>query len=148
MTEAALLTAAQRLLLASALDRILPAGDGRPSARELGVMDGADWLLRQPDLAPTLPVLRAGLTLLDAASLSTTGRSFIEADATQQDAALLAIQNAPHPTVQRFMTLLVRLALTGALGEPALGGNRDGAGWRYIGYEPTSRATGPRPAAR
>jgi gluconate 2-dehydrogenase subunit 3-like protein len=135
VTDEAPLTPEQRRVLASAMDRVLPEGRG-PSAGDLGAIDFADWLTRQPDFAPNLGVLRSGLALLDTASVGTTGRPFAACDATQQDAVLRALHDAPHPTVQRFLRLLVRLTLAGAFSPPAYGGNRGGAGWRYIGYEP------------
>jgi hypothetical protein len=138
VSEAGGITLEHRRLLAAALDRILPAGD-RPSACELGALEGADWLMGQPELRSSLPLLRSGLTLLDTSSMGTAGCSFVAADAAQQDAVLRALHDAPHPTMQRFVALLVRLALTGAFGPPALGGNRNGAGWRYIGYESRQR---------
>jgi gluconate 2-dehydrogenase gamma chain len=117
------------------MDRVFPAGSG-PSAGDANAMGYFDWYTRQPEFGAHAAAMSRGLALLDDVALRIAGREFVACDGDEQDAVLHLIEDTPHPTVQRFLRLLVRLTLAGVLTPPTFGGNRDRIGWRFIGYDP------------
>lgn len=129
------MTPAQRRTLESAMERILPSGDG-PGAREANAIGCMDWLVRQPVYARVEQRLLFGLGLLDSLATSLHGRPFADCAPEQQDAVLRRVQQIPHRTAQRFFSQLVWLTLAGFLCPPEYGGNRGRAGWSFIGFEP------------
>ncbi len=64
------------------------------------------------------------------------GSDFVACDGARQDAVLRVVQETPHPSVQRFFEVLLRVTLSGYLCAPACGGNRGGVGWRHLGFVP------------
>jgi gluconate 2-dehydrogenase gamma chain len=138
------LSAAQRATLGAAMERILPGGDG-PGATDANALGYVDWLTRQPRFAPAAHTLATGLALLDSMAAATAGAPFAACPPAGQDEVLRRVQMTPHPTVQRFFVMLVRMTLDGFLGAPAYGGNRGGSGWAYIGFDPHPyTAAGPK----
>ena len=135
--RAAALTPARRRALAAAMERILPSGgDGSPGAAEAHAVGFADFIVGRAPFAPAAPALETGLALLDTLARATAGADFADCGPGERDAVLLRVRETPHPTVQRFFTVLVRLSVTGFLCHPAYGGNRGGAGWAFIGFAP------------
>lgn len=80
--------------------------------------------------------MRSGLELLAGLSRDLFGMDFADLPGEDQDAVLRRVASVPHPAARRFFAALVNLALAGFLCDPAHGGNRNGVGWRYIGYSP------------
>jgi gluconate 2-dehydrogenase gamma chain len=128
------------------MERILPGGSDGPGATEAGAAGYADWIATQPRFASARGAFCTGLSLLDTLAGSTPGRSFAECGPEEQDAILERVQHTPHPSVQRFFLLLVRMTLDGFLAAPEYGGNRDGVGWRSIGFTPHPLTRGAPPA--
>jgi gluconate 2-dehydrogenase gamma chain len=108
--------------------RILPTDD-TPGATEAGVIYFIDNVLgtsRREALAP----IRHGLAELQAAARSVHQAStFRSLESTQQDALLRTIESTPFFSTMRYLTI------AGTFSTPAYGGNRDGVGWRLIGFE-------------
>ena len=129
----ALLTAPQRETLAAAAARILPSDDG-PGAVEAGVAGYVAAALGEERLNGWLPFFVHGLGRIEAISGETLGKRFPEATPEEQDEILRQIQGAPEPHLRHFFGQLVRLSIEGFVGDPRHGGNRDGLGWRYVGY--------------
>ena len=125
----------QQRTLAAAMGRILPSGDG-PGATEANAIGYADWITRQCCFRPSAACFMTGLGLLDGVSNAAYGRAFVVCDAAEQDEVLATICAMPHPTVQRFFAMLVRMAITGFLCPPHYGGNQDEVGWQFIGFVP------------
>jgi gluconate 2-dehydrogenase gamma chain len=117
------------------MERILPGGDG-PGATDAHAVGYADWLVGHPQFASVRAVLSTGLALVETLAVSTAGKPFPECGPREQDEVLRRVQQTPHPTVQRFFVLLVRLTIDGFLGAPRYGGNRNRVGWEYIGFMP------------
>lgn len=140
------MTPAQRQTLASAMERILPSGDG-PGAREANAIGYVDWYAAQPAFRRVEPRLLFGLNLLDSIAASLYGRPFGDCPPEQQDAVLSRVQDIPHTSAQRFFSLLVWLTLSGFLCPPEYGGNRGRAGWGFIGFDPHPLTTAAPAAA-
>jgi hypothetical protein len=129
------LTGEQRRTLAAALERILPSDDGSGAA-EAGSVRYAERVMAEPRFAEGAARLLGGLELLDSLAAGLWEERFSACTADQRDAVLRQLQMIPHPTAQRFFPLLVKVAVTGFLCAPEQGGNRGGAGWEYIGFDP------------
>ena len=67
------------------------------------------------------------------------GKDFCVCDAVERDDIIRAISRVPHPLVERFFLMLVRLTIAGFLCEPRYGGNRDEVGWQFLGCRPDRR---------
>ena len=130
------LTDAERRTLAAAMDRVLPGGEG-PGAAGANAVGYAEWAARQPGFGePARHALATGLRLLDSLAAALWERPFAECAADERDAVLRRVEETPHPTIQRFFVLLVRMTVTGLFCAPSYGGNRGGAGWAWIGFAP------------
>lgn len=108
--------------------RIIPTDD-TPGATEAGViyfMDNVLGTSRSETLAP----MRQGLAELRASARSTYQASaFHQLESAQQDALLTAIETTPFFNTMRYLTIAGMFTL------PEYGGNRDGIGWKLIGFE-------------
>jgi gluconate 2-dehydrogenase gamma chain len=122
-------------LLEAALDRVIPGDDG-PGASDANAALFVTWFLTQPPFDEWCVGIERGLQLLNTVATDRCGKSFVACTAAERDAVMRALMHAPQPSVQRFMRRLVALAINGFLCDPKYGGNRDGAGWRYIGFVP------------
>lgn len=71
-----------------------------------------------------------GLALLDRRSRERHGVDFADAPTADQDAVL----DAPDEQLSAFVRLVLTLTLEVVYGPPQYGGNRDGAGWKPLGW--------------
>lgn len=133
--------------LRAAIDRIIPPDDF-PSATAAGV----DVFIARHlagDGAALAPILAAWLEALDRESRAGDGAPFAALPPARQDSLLERVEAGavttawPVPPREGF-ALLVTLANEGYYGDPGGGGNRDGVGWRMIGYETGLPAVPPR----
>ena len=124
-----LLGSAEAEEFAAIADRIIPPDD-TPGAREAGVVHFMDTVLGDGREAE-LQVLRDGLRdLRERAEAEFRTADFSGLGAEQQDRLLREIENGEFFATIRYFTVAGMFAL------PEYGGNRDGAGFRLIGYEP------------
>lgn len=124
----------QRAMLAAALARIIPT-DRDPGATEADVVEYVDRELARPEYAAVKTAVLAGLTALGRLSSRAARSTFIALSAAEQDQVLHETQRASERG-KDFLFVLTVLALEGFLGDPRWGGNKGGAGWRFIGYGP------------
>ena len=117
--------------------RIIPSVDGRPGAREAGVVIFVDR---------ALATFNAGQRKLYAEGLQDLNRragdrfkatAFSNLTAAQQDDVIRSIEKTPFFQAVRFDTVVGTFAL------PSWGGNRDYAGWHLIGLEHQPRFQPP-----
>jgi gluconate 2-dehydrogenase gamma chain len=117
--------------------RIIPSVDGRPGAREAGVVFFVDR---------ALATFNAGQRKLYAEGLQDLNRraggtfkaaAFANLTAAQQDDIIRTIEKTPFFQAVRFDTVVGTFAL------PSWGGNRDYAGWHMIGLEHQPRFQPP-----
>lgn len=138
LAAARFFSADARRTLDAACERLLPA-DQDPGALELGVPDFIDRALAgDPYYAALRGPLAAALATLDGDARAQHGRAFAALDAIDQDALMLRFQDRDP---QNFSALL-HLAVEGAFADPIHGGNRDGAGWKLIGFAADPLRTG------
>jgi len=132
--ELRLLSLAEYLTLAAACERILPA-DADPGALDLGVPRYIDAALADGDEEERTKNVRAGLARLDAAARDRFDAPLHLCKNASQDALLSEWAHATSGLQAPFFRRLLALTLEGAFCDPTYGGNRNGAGWRLIGFE-------------
>ncbi|MBW2362448.1 MAG: gluconate 2-dehydrogenase subunit 3 family protein [Deltaproteobacteria bacterium] len=127
--------------------RILPS-DAGAGAREAACINFIDKALANEEAA-MLPIYRAGIPALNGAATSAHGKGFAALEGEQQDALLRDLQDgvaegwssADLPSPDFFEMVRVH-TLLGFLADPSYGGNRDYAGWRWVGYPGPRHAVG------
>ena len=125
--------------------RIIPGSQDDPGAREADVIVYIDRALAGA-YGHLQPLYRRGVEALDRRAAESHGAPFAECSEAQQDALLgdLLADVAPAldtPGVDEDTSLLSYFAavvhqhtIEGMFGDPAYGGNRDGAGWKLLGF--------------
>jgi len=123
------LTAAEARTLEAVAEQILPSDD-TPGARDLGVIHFIDRALAS-FAAWMLEPIRQGVADLQARAwhAGAPREGFAALPPEHQRELLTAVEFTDFFFLTRTLTLL------GAFADPAYGGNRDGAGWRLIGFE-------------
>ena len=129
------MNAAQREVIAAAMDRIIPPGPG-PGAGAANAIGYVDWMMASGSFPPTLERLADGAALLDSLARALCGAGFAACGPEERDAVLARLQATPHPRAQRCFAALVTTSIAGFLCPPAYGGNRGGVGWADAGYLP------------
>jgi gluconate 2-dehydrogenase gamma chain len=132
------LTQAQADAFVALTSRIIPSIDGRPGAREAGVVYFIDRALSTFN-AGQKKRYADGIADLDrrAAQASSQPRTFAALPAAEQDAVIKQIESSPFFQAVWFDTIVGTFAL------PTWGGNRDYAGWHMIGFEHQPRFQAP-----
>jgi gluconate 2-dehydrogenase gamma chain len=135
--QQAFLTAAEAIDVDAVAAQIVPSDD-TPGAREAGVVEFIDRALA------TFFSQIAGDYRAQLAAFQLTYRerhpaaaSFAALTSEQQIAVLTSVEQTPFFNTTRLLTLLGMFAL------PAYGGNRDGVGWKLIGFEDAHVFTPP-----
>jgi len=131
------LSASESRELAAIAERIVPTTE-TPGAREAGVIFFIDKALGtfQRD---ALPPIRRGLADLRRRSVRRKpgAKAFADLAPADQDALLVEIEEGEFFGRVRFLTMV------GMFANPSLGGNRDQAGWKILGFEPKSAHSPP-----
>jgi gluconate 2-dehydrogenase gamma chain len=117
--------------------RIVPGDAGDPGAREAGAMVYIDRTLA--GFARGLQTFyRRGLRGLDELARDGWGRRFAELDAAEQDRVLAELDRRaladPSDDLGRLFAVVREHVVQGLFCDPAYGGNRDGAGWKLVGF--------------
>ncbi len=125
--------------LAALVDTLLPREGDAPGGLEAGVMTYLERELARDELASARRLCMRGAMQLDRVAQARSGSAFAAASTPERDAvvgAMLAGEGrGPGFDPPRFVHLVLSLALEGLFGDPAHGGNRDGVGWRFAGYD-------------
>lgn len=118
--------------------RILPSVDGRPGAREAGVIYFIDRSLSTFNAAKK-PLYLDGIKDLNsrAAASGKGSVNFAALAEAQQDEILLTIEHT------RFFRAVRVDTLTGTFALPSWGGNREFAGWHLLGMTHAARYEPP-----
>jgi hypothetical protein len=121
----------------AAASRIIPTDDA-PGAREAGVIFFIDRALAS-FAADHRDAFENGLPVLQAKTreMFRDAQKFSQATPEQQDAVLTALEGQP------IFELILNLTVMGFLADPARGGNRDGMGWKTIGFDGSPAFTPP-----
>lgn len=126
----AILTAGESAVLAAIAARIVPTTE-TPGATEAGVIHFIDRALGTFE-QESLGDIRAGIADLARRSKEklSTAQSFADLGPADQDAVLQAIEEEEFFGQVRYLTMV------GMFANPSWGGNKDGMGWKNIGFEP------------
>ena len=120
---------------------IVPGDADDPGAREAGAVTYIDRALAGP-YADWGVAYREGLRLLDAHSVAKHGAKFHQLSTTDQDSIVAALEANEIPGfggngAAEFFAMVWAHTIEGLLCDPAYGGNRDGIGWKLIGFPGT-----------
>lgn len=122
-------------VLSAAVARVLPK-DEDPGALEANVPEYIDRALQSQQLESMRKNFGPGLAALDRRCQRMFKVGFPEASPEQQDEVLTIFKNSPETSGEsRWYEMLIVLSLEGFLGDPSYGGNRDGVGWKLVGFE-------------
>jgi len=123
------ISAEQAIELSAFADQIIPADDS-PGAAEIGVVYFMDGVLGS-FMAGTKPMIEAGLADWNqkARVMNADAERFSQLSYDEQTELLKSEEQSP------VFGLLQMLVLWGMFSSPEYGGNRDGAGWKLIGFD-------------
>ena len=131
MSQVAVFSPGDKPLIDAVVDAVLPG------AGAAGVSDYMAYWLAQKPFASTRNFVLQGLRVIDQQALRRFKRSFAACTASEQTAILKSVAEgnveAGRFDSARFYQNLAELTLEGYLSDPRYGGNRDRAGWRFIG---------------
>jgi gluconate 2-dehydrogenase gamma chain len=128
----------QAATVAAFTERLMPGAPGKPGASDAGVVNYIDLALAGA-YADLQEFYRAGLAQLDAHCRKTYNESFVQLDASRQDAVIAAIEQRKAaefswPSAAEFFNVIRTHTMEGMFADPIYGGNRDFAGWRLVGF--------------
>jgi hypothetical protein len=128
----------QAATVAAFTERLMPGAPGKPGASDAGVVNYIDLALAGA-YADLQDFYRAGLAQLDAHCRKAYNESFVQLDASRQDAVIAAIEQGKAaeftwPRGPEFFNVIRTHTMEGMFADPIYGGNRDFAGWRLVGF--------------
>lgn len=121
------LSASDAATLAAVCARIIPTDESGPGAAEARAAEYIDRALRGW-LAPSRDAYGTGLSAIDDAARTRSGRRFADLAPAEQDAVLATLDQTP------FFALVRTHTIQGTFCDPAYGGNANFVGWDLIGY--------------
>lgn len=135
------LSAAAFTALEAAMARILPSDDDGAGAREAACAEYVKRQLADPDLASVTREMETLARVLDVAAKKAAKTTFSALTPEEQDDILRRVQSKQIGAPKGFdprhaFQVLVTFTLEGFLSEPAHGGNKDQAGWKFAGFVP------------
>lgn len=116
--------------------QIIPTDD-TPGAHEAGAVYFMDAALGGFFSAHREELLSGHGEFVAAFAKQFPGESFAQTSGERQIAFLKSVETTPFFQNMRFLTVL------GFLAHPKYGGNRDGVGWKVVGFEDTHSFTPP-----
>jgi gluconate 2-dehydrogenase alpha chain len=119
-------------------EQLFPADENGPGASSIGVIDYLDRALSGP-YAHQLEAYRLAVYALNAESESRFGRRFADANPAQQQELIAVLEQGSAPSfraveAKTFFELARTHLQEGLFADPIYGGNRDKAGWRFLGH--------------
>ncbi|MBW2735916.1 MAG: gluconate 2-dehydrogenase subunit 3 family protein [Deltaproteobacteria bacterium] len=135
------LSQAEWVTLEAICERIYPAHKG-PGATDANVVNYIDAQLQHPPVESFLPVVQSAIRTLDRFAKLKGRTGFGQLSVQDQDVMLKKMQGARAGRYRgtQVMRILVALTLEGVFGDPIYGGNKDGIGWKSIGFTPQTPA--------
>lgn len=132
------LSVAEAATLDAFFERLFPADENGPGASSIGVLAYLDRALSGA-YARHLETYRLGAFALDAESQSRFGKPFAGAEPAQQQELIAALEQGAAPNFRAvdpkaFFELARTHLQEGLFADPVYGGNRDKAGWRFLGH--------------
>src|SRR4051794_11310854 len=129
------LSFAEAVTLNAFFEQLFPADENGPGAASIGVLAYLDRALSGP-YAHHFETYRLGVYALETESHARFGKAFAEADSTQQQELIAALEKGAAPSfravdAKTFFDLTRSHLQEGLFADPIYGGNRDKAGWRF-----------------
>ncbi len=127
--------------VAAFAERLMPGAQGKPGARDAGVVNYIDLALAGA-YADQQDFYRRGLAQLDAYCRKVHNQPFVKLSPAQQDEVIGALEQGKateftYPTAQAFFNTLRTHTMEGMFADPVYGGNKDFVGWRLVGFPGT-----------
>lgn len=135
----AFFTASEARTASAAMARIFPDDELGPGAIAAGTVNYLDRALSGAEIE-LQDFYRIALRRLDAVARTRFGADFASSTSDQQDELIgaLAADAVPEfgsaPTGPAFFAVLRSHTIEGMFSDPSHGGNRDLAGWKFLGY--------------
>jgi gluconate 2-dehydrogenase alpha chain len=132
------LNLAEAATLDTFFEQLFPADEYGPGASSIGVIRYLDRALSGP-YAEHLETYRLGVYALDAESLDRFGKPFVNADSVYRQELIAALERNAAPNFcaiegKTFFELARSHLQEGLFSDPIYGGNRNKAGWRFLGH--------------
>jgi gluconate 2-dehydrogenase alpha chain len=132
------LSLAEAATLEAFFEQLFPADENGPGAASIGVLAYLDRALNGP-YGRHLETYRLGAFALDAESQSRFGKPFAAAEPAQQQELIAALEKGAVASFRAvepkaFFELARTHLQEGLFADPIYGGNRDKAGWRFLGH--------------
>lgn len=126
--------------------RLVPSDELGPGAADVDIGTFFRRVFADPRLSTTHPLLKRGCAFVMQLARSETKQAFTALEPAVQDEIIgRLVDNAVRPngfSAPTFIRIVMALTLEGFLGAPRHGGNKDGLGWRAVGFSPDGRAQG------
>jgi len=124
--------------VAAFTERLMPGAEGKPGARDAGVLNYIDLALAGA-YADLQDFYRRGLAQLDAHCGKAYDKPFRQLEPAQQDAVIAALEEGKAagftwPAAQEFFGTIRTHTMEGMFADPIYGGNKDFSGWRLVGF--------------
>jgi len=133
-------------VLAALAARLIPSDESGPGAADVDIATFFRRAFADPRLSTVHPLLKRGCAFVMQLARSEMKKAFIELEPAVQDEIIgRLVDNAVRPngfSAPTFIRVVMALSLEGFLGDPRHGGNKDGLGWRAVGFSPEGRAQG------
>jgi gluconate 2-dehydrogenase alpha chain len=125
-------------VVAAVFDRMFPPDPDSPGAVDIGVVTYLDRALAGHE-RHRRDSYHLGLAALDGAARDAYGTAFVDCSPNEQDRLLFDLEAARLPRFHvpeqhEFFDVLRGHLQEGLFADPAHGGNRDKAGWRFLGH--------------
>ncbi len=155
-------TAGEAAVVEAFAERLIPADELGPGAKQAGVVTfidrqltgpygGHDWLYMEGPFSKTpLPSqglqseltprqqYRSGIAALEAYCKATFSRGFVELNAAEQDRLIAGLEKGevqlPNFSSKMLFTAIHTNTIEGFFADPIYGGNRDMVGWKLVGF--------------
>lgn len=131
------LTAAESDLLEAVVDRLIPADELGPGAKEARVVHYIDRALGSA-LANSRQAYASGLAALDKYATASRGKGFLELPPHDQDSVLIDVETGGATgftgSSAQFFTMVLGHTRQGMFSDPYYGGNANFIGWDLLGY--------------
>lgn len=131
------LTAGEADLLDALIDRLIPADQHGPGAREARVIHYIDRALGGA-LAAARPSYAMGLAALDRYAQASRGSGFLALAPADKDSVLIDVETGAATgfgaSSAQFFAMVLAHTRQGMFGDPYYGGNAGFVGWDLLGY--------------
>jgi gluconate 2-dehydrogenase gamma chain len=131
------LTASESDLLEAVVDRLIPADDIGPGAKDARVVHYIDRALGSA-LANSRQAYATGLASLDKYATASRGKSFLDLPPHDQDSVLIDVETGTATgftgSPAQFFTMVLGHTRQGMFSDPYYGGNANFIGWDLLGY--------------